>query len=366
MESCRVFRPRIAHPPRPRRTRSLRPFLEDLETRLALAVSTVAPGAGTLASILMQPNIQIDQVPSGGSGLLTAGQRGSPALPLVASAAGGLTPQQIATAYGIDQIRFGAVKGDGTGQTIAIVDPYDDPDLVDSTSASFESSDLARFDQCFGLPDPPSFEKLGQDGSANLPAVDTSGLWEKEEAMDVEWRHAIAPGASVVLIECNTVGFGDLMSGVKTAASLPGVSVVSMSFGSPEFASEKCYDDTFITPSGHQGVTFVASTGDCGSPGEYPACSPNVLAVGGTTLYLNGDNTYQSEVGWSCSGGGTSTYESEPTYQQGVQRTGQRTIPDVAFDADPSTGVQIYDSYKQTNPYFQESGTSLARPAGRA
>ena len=166
---------------------------------------------------------------------------------------------------------------------------------MDSTSANFKSSDLARFDQQFGLPDPPSFKKLGQDGSANLPAADPSGLWEKEEALDVEWAHAIAPGAGIILIECNTYGLGSLVSGVKTAASLPGVSVVSMSFGSSEFTTEKLYDSAFTTPSGHQGVTFVAAAGDSGSPGEYPACSPNVLAVGGTSLYLNGDNTYQSE-----------------------------------------------------------------------
>ena len=135
-----------------------------------------------------------------------------------------------------------------------------------------------------------------------------------------------------------------------------------MSFGSSEFASEQSFDGDFTTPSGHQGVTFVASTGDSGSPGEYPACSPNVMAVGGTSLYVNGDNTYQSEAGWSGSGGGTSAYESEPTFQQGVQSTGKRTIPDVAFDADPNTGVQIYDSYDQANPCFQMGGTSLAAP----
>jgi hypothetical protein len=135
-----------------------------------------------------------------------------------------------------------------------------------------------------------------------------------------------------------------------------------MSFGSSEFASEQSFDGDFTTPSGHQGVTFVASTGDCGSPGEYPACSPSVMAIGGTSLYVNGDNTYQSEAGWSGSGGGTSAYESEPTFQQGVQSTGKRAIPDVAFDADPNTGVQIYDSYDQANPCFQMGGTSLAVP----
>ena len=114
--------------------------------------------------------------------------------------------------------------------------------------------------------------------------------------------------------------------------------------------------------SGHQGVTFVASSGDLGSPALYPGMSPDVLAVGGTTLTLNADNTYQGEVGWSSSGGGQSIYETEPAFQSGVQNTGMRTTPDVSFDADPMTGVQIYDSYMQTNPSFQVAGTSLASP----
>ena len=122
-----------------------------------------------------------------------ASQHGLQAQPLLAIASSGFTPQQISTAYGIDQIGFGAIKGDGTGETIAIVDAYDDPNLVDSTSPNFKSSDLARFDLRFGLPDPPSFEKLGQDGTANLPAADPTGVWEVEEALDVEWAHAIAP-----------------------------------------------------------------------------------------------------------------------------------------------------------------------------
>ena len=137
---------------------------------------------------------------------------------------------------------------------------------------------------------------------------------------------------------------------------------MTMSFGTSEFSSESLFDADFATPSGHQGVTFVASSGDLGSPALYPGMSPDVLAVGGTTLTLNADNTYQGEVGWSSSGGGQSIYETEPAFQSGVQNTGMRTTPDVSFDADPMTGVQIYDSYMQTNPSFQVAGTSLAAP----
>ena len=145
-----------------------------------------------------------------------------------------------------------------------------------------------------------------------------------EEALDVEWAHAIAPGASIVLIECNSAGLQDLLdAGARTAASLPGVSVVSMSFGSSEFASEQSFDGDFTTPSGHQGVTFVASTGDSGSPGEYPACSPNVMAVGGTSLYCQW-RQYLPErsrlvLQWRWQ---RVRMRAEPAFQQGVQSTG--------------------------------------------
>src|SRR5262249_40676215 len=140
----------------------------------------------------------------------------------------------------------------------------------------------------------------------------------------------------------------NLFAAVKTAANLPGVSVISMSWGLNEYSGEQSLDSTFITPTGHQGVTFVAASGDAGgfsvnpdgspttTPGVlYPAASPEVVAAGGTTLNLNDDSTYSSETAWSGSGGGTSLYEKKPTYQDGAQSTGFRTVPDVAFDADP-------------------------------
>jgi hypothetical protein len=119
-------------------------------------------------------------------------------------------------------------------------------------------------------------------------------------------------------------------------------------------------------------VTFVASTGDYGAADpEYPAYSPNVVAVGGTSLTLNADNSYNSETGWGYfdsgagtfigSGGGISQFEPEPSYQQGVQSTGKRTIPDVAFDADPDTGVAVYDTYSQSG-WLEVGGTSVASP----
>ena len=127
------------------------------------------------------------------------------------------------------------------------------------------------------------------------------------------------------------------------------------------------YNSVFTTPSGHQGVTFVASTGDDGEPGGFPASSPNVLAVGGTTLTVDSSGNYVSESAWSGSGGGISAYESQPSYQNGVvtQTTTKRAIPDVSFDADPNTGVAVYDSftYGTSQPWVQVGGTSFSAPA---
>jgi hypothetical protein len=281
----------------------------------------------------------------------------------------------MAAAYGFNGIAFGGIAGDGSGQTIAIVDAYDDPALVDSTAPNFSGSDLAQFDRQYGLPDPPSFVKLNQAAdTANFPGTDPAGAgmpgnWEEEEALDVEWVHAMAPGASIILVECNSSGGPDLYAGAKMAAGRPGVSVVSMSWGAAEYAGETAFDGDFTTPAGHPAVTFVASTGDEGAPGLYPAYSPNVVAVGGTTLTLQADGSYGGESGWINGGGGTSIYESQPAYQGGVQAFGKRTIPDVALDADPQTGASVYDSYDDTNddgPWMKTGGTSLAAPVWAA
>ncbi len=290
------------------------------------------------------------------------------------------TPAQIRDAYGINDL-----SEDGTGQTIAIVDAYDDPDI-------FQAVDL--FDSQFSLTDsgPTLYDQYGaaaafltvlnQSGQANsLPSTDPSGVgtdnWELEEELDVEWAHAIAPGAQIVVVDANSQSLSDLMAGVSTAAAQPGVSVVTMSWGFAEgqsvFAADEANYDSVFNVSG---VTFLASTGDYGvSDPEYPAFSPNVVAVGGTSLNLNADNSYNSETGWGYysdssgvsigSGGGISMYETEPSYQEGVQSTGSRTTPDVSMVADPATGAWVADPYNLSadNPFEVVGGTSLSTPA---
>jgi uncharacterized repeat protein (TIGR01451 family) len=297
----------------------------------------------------------------------------------------GYKPDQVRTAYGINNLTL-----DGTGQTIAVVDAYDTPTIFLA---------LDTFDQQFGTtsaeqslyqqygPASSFLTVLNQDGQAGAPPmVDPSGAgtnnWEGETELDVEWIHAVAPGVRIILVEANSQSLADLMAAVGTAAQQPGVSVVSMSWGFTEGLSvvaqdEALYDQVLTTPAGHQGVTFVASTGDYGSADpEYPAFSPNVLAVGGTSLYLNADNSYKNETAWGYNsagvgglfvgtGGGVSQFEAEPAWQTQVQGSGYRTTPDVSFIADPATGVYIADPYNldPTNPWEVVGGTSLSAPS---
>ncbi len=294
----------------------------------------------------------------------------------------GLTPAQITGAYGAGGILFGSTVGDGAGQTIAIVDAYNDPTIV---------TDLDAFDAEFNLPNPPSFEKLNDQGlTTPLPGTDPAGAgnpqgtWEGEEALDVEWAHVMAPDASIILFEGQNDQGDELYTTAAAAARTPGVSVVSMSWSYDEFPGETALDSTFTTPTGHEGVTFVDAAGDAGiydsdtttAAPQYPDTSPNVISVGGTTLNVN-DDTYVSETGWGNStssgteggsGGGISQYEAQPSYQRflDTQSSTYRTYPDVAMVADPNSGVPVYDSYDNgTNDPWDNSpdgGTSLATP----
>jgi len=266
----------------------------------------------------------------------------------------GLSPAAIRHAYGFDQVSFNGTAGTGAGTTIAIVDAYDDPTIA---------SDLHAFDLQFGLAD-PTFTKVNQTGGSAMPAASTG--WAGEISLDVEWAHAVAPGATILLVEANSASYTDLMSAVDYAAEQTGVVAVSMSFGGGEFSGETSLDSNFLTPTGHTGVAFIASSGDSGAPISYPAASPNVLSVGGTTLTLDSSGNYVSETGWSGSGGGISAYENQPAYQNGVvtQSTTKRTNPDVSYDADPNTGFSVYQTYGNSSsaPWLQYGGTSDAAP----
>ena len=383
------------------RRRPTRPVLEALELRLVLSSMVKESTSQAIAALYgpewargpigpMPPGSSLNQHPgsnpelalSAGNHLSHQGQTapdhatpGAVAkkvmgpngvlVPLIGAGPTGYTPQQLETAYGVKSISFNGIKGDGTGQTIAIVDAYDNPSFVNSTASNFATSALHAFDQQFGLPDPPSFTKINQTGqSGPLAPPSAVGGWSVEIALDIEWAHAMAPGANIILVEANSASFDNLFTAVTTASKVG--SVVTMSWGGGEFSDQTQADSLFNVP----GVSFFASTGDSGAGTIYPSTSPHVVGVGGTSLQNldpNGDHPgtgSNGEVGWAGSGGGVSSVESEPGYQQSVQQTGFRTVPDISADADPNTGVPVYDTYDfgTSNPWAQFGGTSLSSP----
>src|SRR5580658_7191221 len=247
--------------------------------------------------------------------------------------------------------------GQGAGQTIALIDAFDDANI---------ESDLCVFDTQFSLPDCTTangcFTKIYATGTKPGKNKD----WALEESLDVEWSHAIAPQAKIIVVEAAGQGTAELLKAVDVAVA-NGATVVSMSFGIDEFSTETTEDSHFKTT----GVVFVASSGDSGHGVFYPAASPYVVGVGGTTLELSTSGVWQSETAWSCtstldcellggSSGGQSVYESEPSFQDGVQSSGKRGVPDVAYDANPDTGVPIYDS--GDGDWVQVGGTSMGSP----
>lgn len=286
-----------------------------------------------------------------------------------------LTPSQIRSAYGFDQVFFGSVQGTGAGQTIAIIDAYDFPTALNDLNFFSTQYNLPLFNQGGNS---PTFNIVNQNGGSTLLGTDPNGAgfaqgtWELEEALDIEWAHAIAPMANLMLVECNSASDADLIQGgVNWARSAPGVVAVSMSFSGGEATTDLGLNVNYTTPAGHPGVTFLAATGDSGATnlgfntaGGSPAYSPNVVAVGGTSLTLSGGG-YGSESGWSGSGGGISTVQSKPGWQAGAvsQSSTLRATPDISMVANPNTGVAIYDSWDYpSSPWLQIGGTSLATP----
>jgi subtilase family serine protease len=281
-------------------------------------------------------------------------------------------PQQMTTAYGVNLISFNGIVGNGAGQTIAIVDAYNDPNIVSDTATFNSNFGLQQFNVTGG----PTLQVLNQTGGTTLPmnTNTTVGDWDLEESLDVQWVHSMAPQANVILFEANSNNGSDLYATEVTAANFPGVSVISNSWGGGEYSGETTDDSNFMTPAGHQGVTFLASAGDTGSPGGYPAYSPYVVSVGGTNLQIQSTGTYISESVWNdnngyATGGGISTQEPLPSYQDGLDgingaSTTNRNMPDVSADADPDSGVSVYDTWNegQGGGWFQVGGTSLASP----
>jgi subtilase family serine protease len=208
----------------------------------------------------------------------------------------GFIPSQITHAYGFDSVQFSVgnstIAGDGRGQAIAIVDAFRSPSI---------HADLKAFDLGFGLPDklPSGRPLLKIAGGLTNRKLDAT--WQLETALDVEWAHAIAPAAQIILIEARSDSPADLFKAVNLAKNQRGVSVVSMSWGFDTEPSGINFQSIFATPPKHvgpagkgDGITFVEAAADNGAPNAFPDPSINVVSVGGTDLALNG-NEYESE-----------------------------------------------------------------------
>jgi kumamolisin len=276
------------------------------------------------------------------------------------------TPASIGCLYRLTKFVKGCnpntVTANPTGGfgAIAIVDAYDDPSAA---------TDLAAFSTQFGLPVPTSktFSVVYANGSK--PAQDSTGGWELEESLDIEWAHAMAPNAQIILVEAKSNNNSDLYAAVSKAAALvnaAGGGEVTMSWGGSESAGEISSDSIFL----ESGVVFFASTGDTEGT-SYPSSSPNVIAAGGTTISRNPiTGVFQFELAWNLAGGGPSPVESRPSYQNGIESMvgNARGTPDLSFDADPNTGVWVMDSIPmngQGGPgsWWIVGGTSVSSPA---
>jgi hypothetical protein len=268
----------------------------------------------------------------------------------------GYSPQIILSAYGFNKLTCSHNTTTdwtdpnlcGHGQTIAIVDAYDDPNIA---------SDLQTFNNQFGLPACPAGSCLVKVEPQGTPRINSG--WALETSLDVEWAHSIAPGAKIVLVESTNSYLNNLLGAVDAGVG-QGAQQLSMSWGSTEFSSESSYDYHFNSAT----TSFFASSGDSGTGVEYPAASPYVVSVGGTTLNVDSFGNYLGETAWSGSGGGVSSYESKPGYQTNFQPYTARTVPDVAYVADPNTGVSVYDTvtYNGQSGWFTVGGTSAGAP----
>ena len=200
------------------------------------------------------------------------------------------------------------------------------------------------------------FTQVSQTGSTtNLPTDNTS--WSEEISLDLDMVSAICPACRIALVEANSASIADLGAAVDEAVSL-GAVAVSNSYGSSEFSGETA-DDVYYD---HPGVAITASAGDGGYGVEYPAASPYVTAVGGTSLIRDTSVARGwSETVWSGTGSGCSAYEPAPSWQPSTSLCASRTVADVAAVANPSTGVAVYDSYGESG-WLVFGGTSVASP----
>jgi len=262
----------------------------------------------------------------------------------------GVTPAEIKKIYNLP-----ATGGKGT---IALIDAYEDPNI---------ESDLAVFDKRFNLPACTTangcFEK-----HAMATSTASNSAWAMEVSLDVEWAHAIAPTAKILLIEAKTQSGANLLGAIDYAASRKDVVAISMSWGGAEFSDELSYDAHFAHTA-NPAAAFFAASGDNGAGASWPASSPNVIGVGGTALAFASSGALIAESAWPGSGGGVSAYEKEPAWQAAYKiskANGMRAVPDVSYDAAPASGYPIYvttgTGSKAKGAWDTVGGTSAGAP----
>jgi subtilase family serine protease len=279
-------------------------------------------------------------------------------------------PQSIGQPGGYDPAELRSylkLHGTGAGRTIAIIEPFNmQPSIVKA---------MAAYDSYYGLP--PACSSTVTTGCFALTVVAPAGTdnnnprafnWPTEADLDVELVHALAPQAAILVVEAHDDVDSSMMAAIDYAASHH-VDAISNSWGEPEFSGQQALD----THCQATGALCVFASGDAGNPGLYPAASPNVLAVGGTTLDLTTTGRVRSEIAWQGSGGGVSVYEPRPAYQRAADPyTLGRGIPDVSFDGDPNSGIANYYAsiviyaghrYDFGEGWQEVGGTSAGAPA---
>src|SRR6266851_2988910 len=265
------------------------------------------------------------------------------------SSPSGETPASLRAVYNLPST--------GGGGVIAIVDAFDYPTA---------ENDLNVFSTQFGLPACTTANGCFKKVFASGVQPRTNCGWAQEAALDIEWAHAMAPGARIILVEAASNSFANLFAAVDVASNLVasgGGGEVSMSWGGSEFSTEANSDSHFTT----NGVVYFAASGDTGGATIYPGVSPSVVSAGGTTINRDSSGNFVSETGWSGSGGGPSKYEPRPSYQDGIATIvgTQRGAPDFSFDADPNSGVSVYDTTRcqGQSGWLVFGGTSVASPS---
>jgi hypothetical protein len=270
------------------------------------------------------------------------------------TAPSGYGPADLSSAYNLPSATA------GSGATVAIIDAYDDPNA---------EADLGVYRAQYGLPACTTangcFKKVAQDGSANYPPTPPStDDWTVEESLDIDMVSAICPNCHILLVEANSTSIDDLGTAVDEAVAL-GAQYVSNSYGSNGEDPSETGDDKYYN---HPGVVVTAAAGDDDYGVVYPAASPYVTSVGGTSLVPDAsvargwtETVWGSPSGVQGTGSGCSQYEPKPSWQTDTG-CAQRTVADVSAVADPNTGVAIYDSWNTNTGWGEVGGTSVATP----